>query len=90
MQLSVTDIRKIRDGLREHYMGPAGLNRRARGIPEPVIFHDRGFEEWEAVAITHALQHGVDAGLAEAIRRIDTFPEFKEQHAGEAPHPDPQ
>jgi hypothetical protein len=74
---TVADIRAIRNELVRFYMDPDGLNRRARGIPEPIVYHDRGIEEWDAVALAH--------GVEEAKRQIRTFPEYKEQHPDEQP-----
>ena len=80
MPLSVTDIRAIRDELIRFYMEPDGLNRRARGLPDPIVFHDRGIEEWDAVAVSDATVNGVAHGIETAKAQIKTFPEYKEQH----------
>lgn len=85
MPLSTTDIRTIRTEIARYYMDPDGLNRRARGLPEPIVYHDRGIEEWEAVAQAVAITSGVAAGIAEAERQIRTFPEYTEQHPQEPP-----
>lgn len=77
MPKSKEQVRADVNELIRFYMEPDGLNRRARGIDEPIIFHDRAIEDWFAMALSD--------GVEEAKKQIRTFPEWKEQHQTEEP-----
>lgn len=74
-------VRADIDELIRFYNEPDGLNRRARGIPSPVVFNDPAITDW----FTQAVMDDVEV----IKNRIRQFPEYQEQHKGSS-KPNPQ
>lgn len=66
------------------YNEPDGLNRRARGIPSPVVFNDPAITDWFTLAVMQDVE--------DIKRQIRAHPggEWQQQHPGEAPLPNPR
>ena len=62
-------------------MEPDGLNRRARGMAEPIIYHDKAILNWFNMVFSRPVE--------EVKNEIRKYPEYKEQHPEEN-KPNPQ
>lgn len=78
MPKSDEQLRADQDELVRFYMDPDGLNRRNRGIAEPIIYHDKAILNWFNMVFSQPVEY--------VKNEIKKYPEYKEQHPNENPH----